>query len=90
MPSALETLRMQVRGDAEAVVGKDGVGGDLLLKRDLNRAERHGQIGRNVGGDAEAVGHVDDLVDADARGQLDGRNVARLGKGVDGWSCAPL
>jgi hypothetical protein len=45
----------QARRDADAVVGKDGVGGDLLLKRDFDRAQRHGQIGGNVGGDAEAV-----------------------------------
>ena len=82
MPSAFETLRMSRGCDAHAVVGKDGVGGHLLLERDFDRAQRHGQIGGNVGGDAEAVGHVDDLVDAHARGQLEGGNVARLGEGV--------
>ena len=34
------------------------------------------------GGDAEAVGHVDDLVNAHARGQLEGGNVARFGEGI--------
>ena len=76
-------LADQVRRDADAVVGKHGVGGDLLFERDLNRAQRDGQIGGNIRGDAEAVRHVDDLVNAHARGKLEGGNVARLGKGVD-------
>ena len=75
-------LANQARRDADAVVGKDGIGSHLLLERDFGRAERDGQIGRNVRGDAEAVRHVDDLVNADARGELDRGNVARLGKGV--------
>ncbi len=76
-------LADEARGDADAVVGKDGVGVDLLLEGDSGGAEGDGQVGRNVGGDAEAVRHVDDLVDADARGEFDGGNVARLGEGVD-------
>ena len=73
----------EARGDADAVVGEDGVGVDLFLQGDFRRAKGDGQVGGNVGCDAEAVRHVDDLVDADARGQLDGGNVARLGEGVD-------
>ncbi len=75
-------LADEAGGDAEAVVGKDGVGGDLLLERDFDRADGDGQVGGNVSGDAEAVGHVDDLVNADAGSQLEGGNVARLGEGV--------
>ena len=39
----------EARGDAQAVVGKHGVGGHLLLKRDFDGADGDRQIGRNGG-----------------------------------------
>ena len=75
-------LADEAGGYAQAVVGKNGVGGDLLLERDFDRADGDGQIGGDIGGDTEAVGHVDDLVNADAGGQLEGGDVARLGEGA--------
>ena len=38
----------EVRSHADTVIGEDGVGGHLLLKRNLHRAQRHRQVGRNV------------------------------------------
>src|SRR5579863_5707188 len=75
-------LADEARMDAEAVIWEDGVAGDLFLQGDFDCAERDRQVSGDVGGDAEAMGDVDDLVDADAGGELEGGDVARLGKGV--------
>jgi len=69
-------------GDADAVVGEDGVGGYLLFEGDFNGSEGYWEVGRHVAGDAEAVGGVNDLVNSDAGGELEGGDVARLGEGV--------
>ena len=46
----------------------------------IGGAERERKIRRKRRGDAEAAGHIDDGVDADSFGQLDGGNVARTGQ----------
>ena len=61
--------------DADAVVGKDGVGLHLFSEGDLDGTERDRQIGRNGGGDAEAMRGVNDGVNADVIGQAQRRNV---------------
>ena len=68
------------RSDAHAVVGKHAEGGSLLEGRDFRRAQRDRQVGRDVRGDAEAVGVVDHRLDAEVVGQLQRGNVARLGQ----------
>ena len=62
--------------DADAVVGKDGVGLHLLGEGNLYGPESDGQIWRNNGGDAKAVRGVNHSVDADAAGQAQCGNVA--------------
>jgi len=62
----------QPRLHADSVVGEDRVAGHLLFERDFHRAQSHRQVGGNVAGDAEAVGHFDDILNAYTRGQLEG------------------
>src|SRR5258708_36552600 len=49
-----------VRIDANAVVGENGEGGDMLKKLHVRSAERQRQIWRQRRGDAEPVRHIHD------------------------------
>ena len=77
--------------DADAVVGEDAVGTDLLGQGDVRGADGDGEEGRHIAGDAEALGDFDDGLDADFVSQFQGGDVARLREGVgEGHGALPV
>ena len=66
-----------VRVDANAVVRKDGEGGDVFDEFHVGGAERERKIWRQCTANAKAAGHVDDGIDANFFSELHCRHVAR-------------
>jgi hypothetical protein len=77
-PVAIAHAPDEVRLDADAAVGKDAVGRGHLEQGDLEGAERHRGIGREVRGDAQSPRAVDDRAVADLIEQRDRDDVARF------------
>ncbi len=67
------------RGHADAIVREGGEGGGLFEERDFGGAQGHGQVCRDRRGDAELARILDDRLDADLLGDLQCRDVARVG-----------
>ena len=64
-------------------LGKTEYAATCSLQRDLHRAQRDGQIRWNIAGHTELVRRADNLMDADAFGQLQRRDISRIGKGLE-------
>ena len=64
--------------DANAVIRENAEGGSLLEQGNFGRAQCHGQVGRDIGSNPEAMRVVDHSPYSDTVRELERRNVARL------------